>query len=88
VISKLFNEAKVMGLLTALPLPWQDATPESLAGAIRQGKYTFNRVLQLRNNFMRASEKLAHHSLDLRRVLEEIITEGLLLKESLQSEFD
>jgi hypothetical protein len=88
VIGKLFNEAKAMGLFAALPSPWKGATPESLMSDSKQGRYTFSRVLRLRNTFMRASEQLVHRPFNLRRVFEEIISEGLLLKGSLRSEFD
>ena len=88
VIGKLFNEAKAMGLFAALPSPWKGATPESLMSDIKQGKYTFSRALRLRSTFMRASEKLVHRPFNLRRVFEEIISEGLLLKGNLRSEFD
>jgi hypothetical protein len=88
VIGKLFNEAKAMGLFAALPSPWKGATPESLMSDSKQGRYTFSRVLQLTDTFIRASEQLVHRPFNLRRVFEEIISEGLLLKGSLRSEFD
>jgi hypothetical protein len=87
VIGKLFDAAASLGVFEALPKDLQEhITPLTLVEDLKKGDLT--RIIRLRDAFRNTSDEVAYGDLNLRALFEEIITEGLLLKKNVQSEFD
>ncbi len=87
IIGKLLNTLASMDIFKALPVSLQPhITPSSLVEDLKRGELANLGILD--DAFIQKSEEVAYKSVDLRTLFEEIISEGLVLKGSLQSEFD